>query len=55
MQDPGNLESDLQVGAKAGYVLLWLLFWSTVCGFIIQMQAAKLGVATGKHLAEHCK
>jgi hypothetical protein len=28
--DPGNLESDLQVGAKAGYRLLWVLLWSTV-------------------------
>ncbi|KAL0140581.1 natural resistance-associated macrophage protein-domain-containing protein [Mucor lusitanicus] len=28
--DPGNLESDLQTGAVAGYSLLWLLFWSHV-------------------------
>lgn len=27
--DPGNLESDLQVGANAGYALLWVLLWST--------------------------
>jgi len=30
LQDPGNLESDLQVGANAGYALLWVLLWSTV-------------------------
>lgn len=30
--DPGNLESDLQSGAIAGYSLLWLLFWSHVIG-----------------------
>lgn len=30
--DPGNLESDLQTGAVAGYSLLWLLFWSHVIG-----------------------
>jgi hypothetical protein len=30
LQDPGNLESDLQVGAHAGYKLLWVLLWSTV-------------------------
>ncbi|PNH07559.1 Metal transporter nramp1 [Tetrabaena socialis] len=53
--DPGNLESDLQVGAQAGYVLLWLLLWSTVMGLVVQMQAAKLGVVTGQHLAQHCR
>jgi natural resistance-associated macrophage protein len=30
--DPGNLESDLQAGAIAGYSLLWLLFWAHVTG-----------------------
>ncbi|GLC38536.1 hypothetical protein PLESTB_001736900 [Pleodorina starrii] len=53
--DPGNLESDLQVGAQAGYVLLWLLLLSTFMGLVVQMQAAKLGVVTGKHLAQHCR
>ncbi|KAF6254916.1 natural resistance-associated macrophage protein-domain-containing protein [Scenedesmus sp. NREL 46B-D3] len=53
--DPGNLESDLQVGASAGYALLWVLLWCTVLGYVIQMQAAKLGVVTRQHLAEHCR
>ena len=30
--DPGNLESDLQSGAVAGYKLLWLLFWAHAAG-----------------------
>jgi Mn2+/Fe2+ NRAMP family transporter len=30
LQDPGNLESDLQVGANAGYSLLWVLLWCTI-------------------------
>lgn len=30
--DPGNLESDLQSGALAGYKLLWLLFWVHAAG-----------------------
>ncbi|KAJ1909204.1 hypothetical protein IWQ60_011295 [Tieghemiomyces parasiticus] len=51
--DPGNLESDLQSGAVAGYGLIWLLLWSHVVGFVIQCLAAKLGVVTGRHLAEH--
>lgn len=53
--DPGNLEGDLQAGATAGYSLLWLLMWATGIGLLIQMLSARLGVATGKHLAEVCR
>ncbi|OEL21023.1 Metal transporter Nramp2 [Dichanthelium oligosanthes] len=53
--DPGNLEGDLQAGAAAGYQLLWLLLWATVMGALMQLLSARLGVATGKHLAELCR
>merc|ERR1740130_779837 len=53
--DPGNLESDLQAGAYGGYSLLWVLLWSTVMGLVLQVLAARLGVVTGMHLAEHCR
>ncbi|KAJ8514013.1 hypothetical protein OPV22_004447 [Ensete ventricosum] len=53
--DPGNLEGDLQAGAIAGYSLLWLLLWATAMGLLIQMLSARLGVATGRHLAELCR
>ncbi|GAA0171662.1 secondary carrier transporter [Lithospermum erythrorhizon] len=53
--DPGNLEGDLQAGAIAGYSLLWLLLWATVMGLLVQLLSARLGVATGRHLAEHCR
>ncbi|KAJ8762483.1 hypothetical protein K2173_007922 [Erythroxylum novogranatense] len=53
--DPGNLEGDLQAGAIAGYSLLWLLMWATVMAFMIQMLSARVGVATGRHLAELCR
>lgn len=53
--DPGNLEGDLQAGAAAGYQLLWLLLWATVMGALVQLLSARLGVATGKHLAELCR
>ena len=53
--DPGNLEGDLQAGAIAGYSLLWLLFWATGMGLLVQLLAARLGVATGRHLAELCR
>nr|GME00242.1 metal transporter Nramp2-like [Ipomoea batatas] len=50
--DPGNLEGDIQAGAIAGYSLLWLLMWSTAMGLLIQLLSLRLGVATGRHLAE---
>ncbi|XP_077220710.1 metal transporter Nramp3.2-like [Tasmannia lanceolata] len=53
--DPGNLEGDLQAGAIAGYSLLWLLMWATIMGLLIQLLSARLGVATGRHLAELCR
>ncbi|XP_015698437.2 metal transporter Nramp6 [Oryza brachyantha] len=53
--DPGNLEGDLQAGAAAGDTLLWLLLWATAMGLLVQLLAARLGVATGRHLAELCR
>ncbi|KAM6542867.1 hypothetical protein CsatB_007314 [Cannabis sativa] len=53
--DPGNLEGDLQAGAIAGYSLLWLLMWATIMGLMIQLLSARVGVATGRHLAELCR
>ena len=38
-QDPGNLESDLQAGAQAGYSLSWVLLWSTA--LVRQLQPAR--------------
>ena len=52
--DPGNVESDLQSGTVAQYKLLWVLMWSTVLGLLMQRLAARIGVVTGKHLAEIC-
>ena len=53
--DPGNIESDLQQGAIAGYNLLWVLLWSTFLGFCLQSLSARLGAVTGRNLAEHCR
>jgi len=52
--DPGNIESDLQSGTKAGYKLLWLLMTATILGLFVQRLAARLGMVTGLHLAEQC-
>ena len=50
--DPGNLEADLQMGAYTGSSLIWVLWWSTIMGFCLQVMAARLGVVTGMDLAE---
>ncbi|EDV27831.1 uncharacterized protein TRIADDRAFT_20654, partial [Trichoplax adhaerens] len=50
--DPGNIDSDLQAGAVAGYKLLWVLWWSTVLGLLLQPH---LSYSSGRHLAEHCR
>ncbi|KAF6121709.1 solute carrier family 11 member 2 [Phyllostomus discolor] len=52
--DPGNIESDLQSGAVAGFKLLWVLLLATIVGLLLQRLAARLGVVTGMHLAEVC-
>eukprot|EP00118_Oscarella_pearsei_P019563 m.208486 g.208486 ORF g.208486 m.208486 type:complete len:571 (+) comp39709_c0_seq31:227-1939(+) len=53
--DPGNLESDVRAGGIAGYNFLWILLLSTIAGYVLQLLAARLGVVTGKHLAEICR
>lgn len=53
--DPGNLEGDLQAGAVSGYSLLWLLLWSTAMGLLIQLLSCRIGVVTGRHMAEICR
>uniref|UniRef100_A0A8C4HCX0 Solute carrier family 11 member 2 n=1 Tax=Dicentrarchus labrax TaxID=13489 RepID=A0A8C4HCX0_DICLA len=52
--DPGNIESDLQCGAIAGFKLIWVLLLATIIGLLMQRLAARLGVVTGMHLAEVC-
>ncbi|XP_062229560.1 metal transporter Nramp3-like isoform X1 [Phragmites australis] len=53
--DPGNFETDLQAGAQYKYELLWIILIASCAALVIQSLAARLGVVTGKHLAEHCR
>uniref|UniRef100_A0A7S0JAL6 Natural resistance-associated macrophage protein n=1 Tax=Calcidiscus leptoporus TaxID=127549 RepID=A0A7S0JAL6_9EUKA len=50
--DPGNLESDLQQGAYTGYTLVWVLFWATVMGLVLQEMSARLALVSGSDLAQ---
>ena len=53
--DPGNFATNIQAGAKFGYQLLWVILASNLMAMLIQSLSAKLGIATGKNLAEHCR
>jgi manganese transport protein len=53
--DPGNFATNIQGGAKFGYLLLWVIVASNLMAIILQTLSAKLGIATGKNLAEHCR
>jgi manganese transport protein len=53
--DPGNFATNIAGGARYGYMLLWVIMASNIMAMIIQMLSAKLGIATGKNLAEHCR
>jgi len=53
--DPGNFATNIQGGAKFGYTLLWVIVASNLMAMLIQVLSAKLGIATGLNLAEHCR
>ncbi len=53
--DPGNFATNIQAGASFGYTLLWVVVWANVMAMLIQLLSAKLGIATGKNLAEHIR
>jgi manganese transport protein len=53
--DPGNFATNIQSGAKYGYVLLWVVVASNLMAMLIQSLSAKLGIATGKNLTELCR
>ena len=53
--DPGNFATNIQGGAQLGLELLWVIVASNLIAMILQSLSAKLGIATGKNLAEHCR
>lgn len=50
--DPGNFATNIQAGAQFGYLLVWVIVSSNLMAMLVQTLAAKLGIATGKNLAE---
>jgi manganese transport protein len=53
--DPGNFATNVAGGAKFGYLLLWVVLAANLIAMLVQTQSAKLGIATGKNLAELCR
>jgi manganese transport protein len=53
--DPGNFATNIAGGSRYGYTLLWVIVASNVMAMLIQTLSAKLGVATGRNLAEVCR
>ena len=53
--DPGNFATNIQSGAEFGYGLAWVIIVANLMGMFVQLLSAKLGVATGKNLAELCQ
>ncbi|MBI4481217.1 MAG: Nramp family divalent metal transporter [Acidobacteria bacterium] len=53
--DPGNWGTDLQAGAQFKYGLLWVVGLASLMAIFMQVISARLGVVTGKDLAQCCR
>lgn len=53
--DPGNYATNIQGGSAFGYNLLWVIVLANLMAMLLQTMSAKLGLATGKNLAELCR
>ncbi len=52
--DPGNFGTNIAGGSRFAYDLLWVILWSNVMAIFVQILSAKLGIATGVNLPDHC-
>jgi manganese transport protein len=52
--DPGNFATNISGGSQFAYNLLWVILWSNIMAIFVQTLSAKLGIATGVNLPEHC-
>jgi manganese transport protein len=53
--DPGNFATNIQAGAQYGYGLLWVVVLADAIAMLFQALSAKLGIVTGRNLAELCR
>ncbi len=53
--DPGNWATDIEGGARFGYMLIWVLLASNLMAILLQTLSARLGIVTGYDLAQGCR
>lgn len=53
--DPGNFATNIQAGARYGYTLLWVVLLANLVAMLFQALSAKLGIVTGRNLAQVCR
>ncbi len=53
--DPGNFATNIQAGSRFGYMLLWVVVAANLIAMLYQGLSAKLGIVTGRSLAELCR
>src|SRR5471030_2051106 len=53
--DPGNWATDIAGGSKFGYALLSVILLSNLMAILLQALSARLGIATGRDLAQACR
>ncbi|WP_322047607.1 Nramp family divalent metal transporter [Paraburkholderia sp. J67] len=53
--DPGNFATNIQAGSQYGYALLWVVLLANLIAMLFQALSARLGIATGRNLAELCR
>ena len=53
--DPGNWATDLEGGARFGYQLVWVLLMSNLMAILLQTLSARMGIVTGRDLAQSCR
>ncbi len=53
--DPGNWATDIEGGARFGYMLIWVLLASNIMAILLQTLSARLGIVTGYDLAQGCR
>jgi manganese transport protein len=53
--DPGNFATNIQAGARHGYMLLWVVLLANIIAMLFQSLSARLGIVSGRSLASLCR
>lgn len=53
--DPGNWATDIAAGAQFGYRLVWVILLANLMAILLQTLSARLGIVTGRDLAQACR